>query len=257
MKKIVIFFLALVLLTPSFAFPGMFTFKAGLFIPRAQSDLWDDEFLYMDFTKANYQTTNFGFAYEYFLTRQLSLVIGVDSYNKNKGGSWVDYVGRADLYYDPDLRDWLDFAYPKDYVDYDFIPYHSFNVSITPIQVSFKLTPLGRRGKFIPYIGGGVGLYIWSVRIQGDWIDLNDEWWDLDEDIPIYPIYLSNTRDDNKISTGFHAFLGIMFPVARRITFEVEFKYNQAQGKLEAFQDFLEPFDLSAYQISLGLNYWF
>ena len=247
MKKSLILFTALILLTPSYVFSGIFTFKAGLFIPRAQSDLWEDEFYYMDFTKTNYQNTNFGFCYEYFLTKQLSLVLGIDSYNKNKGGNWIDYVGYS--------FDEGDFAYPSDY-EGDFIPYHSFNVSITPIQVSFKLTPLGRKGKFIPYVGGGAGLYIWSVRLQGDWIDLNDEWWDLEEDIPIYPIYFSDTRDESKISTGFHLFGGVMFPVARRISLEVEFKYSQAQGKLKAFQGF-EPFDLSAYQISLGLNYWF
>jgi hypothetical protein len=48
-----------------------------------------------------------------------------------------------------------------------------------------------------------------------------------------------------------------MVPFTKRMTFEVEFKYNRAQGELkEAFEGF-EPFDLSAYQISLGMNYWF
>jgi hypothetical protein len=48
-----------------------------------------------------------------------------------------------------------------------------------------------------------------------------------------------------------------MVPFTRRMTFEVEFKYNRAQGELKrAFEGF-EPFDLSAYQVSLGLNYWF
>jgi hypothetical protein len=45
--------------------------------------------------------------------------------------------------------------------------------------------------------------------------------------------------------------------VANKISFEAEFKYNFAKGELtEAFEGF-EPFDLSGYQISVGLNYWF
>lgn len=165
MKKSLILITALILLMPSYVFSGIFTFKAGLFIPRAQSDLWEDEFMYMDLTKANYQTTNFGFCYEYFLTKQISLVLGLDGYNRNKLGSWENYVG----YFHYTLGETTDFAFPDDY-EGEFIPSHLFNVSITPIQVSLKLTPLGRKGKFIPYIGRGAGIYIWSVRLQGDWI---------------------------------------------------------------------------------------
>lgn len=257
MKKSLILFLTLIFLTPSLVFSGVFTFKAGLFIPRAKSDLWKTEFENMSFNKTNYQTTNFGFSYEYFLTREMSLAISVDSYTKNKSGNYKDYVGIS--FVDGD------FAFPNDY-EGEFIPYHSFNVSITPIQVSLKLTPMGRRGKLIPYLGGGAGLYLWSVRIYGDLIDFSDEWLyydpDLDADISVFPIELVDAREDNRITIGYHAFVGIMFPVARRITFEAEFKYNIVKGNFRtdperiAFEGF-ERFDLSGYQISLGLNYWF
>jgi len=252
MKKSLILFFALILLAPSLVFSNIFSFKAGMFFPRAQSDLWTMEFDQMDFNRNNYQTTNFGFAYEYFLTREMSLVIGVDSYSKNKVGTYVDYVGIS-------LVDG-DFAFPiEDYVE-DFFPAHSFNVSITPIQLSLKLTPMGRKGKFIPYIGGGVGLYLWNVRLNGDKVDFDDVWVYVPDNIYVYAIksvFPPDGVEDNRISFGYHAFGGIMVPFTRRMTFEVEFKYNRAQGELkEAFEGF-ELFDLSGYQISLGLNYWF
>jgi len=248
MKKSLIFLLALIFLTPSFAFSNIFTFKTGLFIPRAQSDLWTTEFENMSFSKTNYTTTNFGFAYEYFLTREVSVVLGLDSYSKNKGGSYVDYVGI-------ELVDG-DFAFPTDYME-DFFPTHIFNISITPIQLSLKLTPMGRTGKFIPYVGGGVGLYLWNVRLNGDLVDFDDVWVYVPDGIDIYPITTVDAWESNRISFGYHAFGGIMVPFTKRMTFEVEFKYNVAKGELkEAFEGF-EPFDLSAYQISLGLNYWF
>ncbi|NIO49105.1 MAG: outer membrane beta-barrel protein [Candidatus Aminicenantes bacterium] len=248
MKKSLILFLALIFLAPSLAFSGIFTFKAGLFIPRAQSDLWTTEFDQMTFNKSHYNTTNFGFAYEYFLTREVSVVLGVDSYSKNKVGTYVDYVGI-------ELVDG-DFAFPTDYLE-DFYPAHVFNVSITPIQLSAKFTPTGRKGKFIPYLGGGVGLYLWNVRLNGDLIDFDDVWVYVPDDIDIYPIISVDAWESNRISFGYHAFAGIMVPFTKRMSFEAEFKYNRAQGELkEAFLDF-EPFDLSAYQISLGLNYWF
>ncbi|MCK4363524.1 MAG: hypothetical protein KAW85_01870, partial [Candidatus Aminicenantes bacterium] len=217
-------------------------------IPRAQSDLWTTEFENMTFSKTNYTTTNFSFAYEYFLTREVSVVLGIDSFSKNKVGSYVDYVGI-------ELVDG-DFAFPNDYME-DFFPTHVFNISITPIQLSLKLTPMGRTGKFIPYVGGGVGLYLWNVRLNGDMVDFDDVWEYVPDGIDIYPITTVDAWESNRISFGYHAFGGIMVPFTKRMTFEVEFKYNVARGELkEAFEGF-EPFDLSAYQISLGMNYWF
>jgi len=252
MKKSLILLLALIFLTPSLAFSNIFTFKAGLFIPRAQSDLWTIEFENMSFSKTDYMTTNFGFAYEYFLTREASLVIGVDSYSKNKVGRYVDFAGIQLVE--------GDFAFPIEDYEEHFPPTHSFNVSITPIQLSLKLTPMGRKGKFIPYVGGGVGLYLWTVRLNGDWVDFDDVWLFEDDNIDIYAIksvFPPEGEERNRISFGYHVFGGVMVPFTQRMTFEVEFKYNRAQGELkEAFEGF-EPFDLSAYQISLGLNYWF
>jgi opacity protein-like surface antigen len=249
MKKSLILFLALIFLIPSLAFSNIFTFKAGLFIPRAQSDLWTTEFENMSFSKTNYTTTNFGFAYEYFLTREASLVIGVDSYSKNKFGSYEGLVGF-------ELIEGY-FAFPIEDYEGNFFPAHAFNISITPIQLSLKLTPMGRTGKFIPYVGGGVGLYLWNIRLNGDLVDFDDVWEYEPDGIDIYPITTVDAWESNRISFGYHAFGGVMVPFTKRMTFEVEFKYNRAQGELkEAFEGF-EPFDLSAYQISLGLNYWF
>jgi opacity protein-like surface antigen len=249
MKKSLILLLALIFFTPSFAFSNIFTFKAGLFIPRAQSDLWTTEFENMSFSKTNYTTTNFSFAYEYFLTREVSVVLGIDSYSKNKFGSYEGLVGF-------ELIEGY-FAFPIEDYEGNFFPAHAFNISITPIQLSLKLTPMGRTGKFIPYVGGGVGLYLWNVRLNGDLVDFDDVWVYVPDGIDIYPITTVDAWESNRISFGYHAFGGIMVPFTKRMTFEVEFKYNRAQGELkEAFEGF-EPFDLSAYQISLGLNYWF
>jgi hypothetical protein len=219
----------------------------GYYFPQGGSDLWEEEFLNMDFTKTDFTHSSFSFAYEYFLSRQLSLMLGIEGYSKQKSGFYRDYVGYQDV-----DGDW---AYPNDF-EGDFIPGHVFSVSSTPIQLSLKLTPMGRKGKVIPYIGGGVGLYIWSVRLQGDLVDFEDVWVDQDFNIDVYPIVFVDARDENKFAIGFHGFGGIMVPVASRISLEAEVKYNRATGNLENFLDF-EPFDLGGLQISFGINYWF
>lgn len=254
MKKNLILILAVILLAPGLVFSDMVTFKVGYFIPRAKSDLWEIEFENMTFNRSNYQNTNFSFSYEYFLAREISIVLGIDTYYKNKAGTYLDYVGET--------IDGFDYAF-----DYgEGLPIsHVFNVSITPIQLSLKLTPMGRREKFIPYVGGGVGLYIWSVRLQGDMIDFSDEeiFYDpsIDENVIGLGVYPTDAREENRLTFGYHAFGGIMIPMGRRITIDVEFKYNIVKGNFSddpeiGFEGFA-PFDLGGYQISVGFNYWF
>jgi len=249
MKKFILSMI-LILLVPCLGFSDLVTFKVGYFIPRASSDLWIDEFDQMDFAKSDFTSSNFGFSYEYFFTSQISFAISVDGYSRKKVGAYVDYVGIT--------FDEGDFAFPSDF-EGDFAISHVFDVSITPIQLSLKLTPLGRKGRIIPYVGGGVGVYLWNVRLQGDIIDFDDEWIYEDEDfiISIFPVKLTDAREDNKLKIGYHAFGGLMFPIANRISIEAEIKYNFVEGALtEGFEGF-EDFDLSGYQFSVGLNYWF
>lgn len=248
MKKNLLVSILVVLILPGLTFADLISFKIGYFIPRAQSDLWETEFENLDLTRTNFQASNFAFTYEYFLSRHLSLALSIDGYSKAKVGAYRDFVGYSD-----EDGDW---AYPDEFTG-EFQPSHTFNVSITPVQVSLLLAPMGRGTKMIPYIGGGVGLYLWNIRLQGDLIDFSDPWYDTLNDAVIYPIYFTDAREENKISFGYHVLGGITFPIAKQVSIGGEFKYNVAKGNLtEAFEGF-EPFDLTGYTISLGLNYWF
>ena len=119
MKRKLILLTALFLLVPGLIFSNAVSFKVGYFIPRAQSDLWEIELDQMTFNKSNFQNTNFCFAYEYFFTRQISVVLGIDSYSKNKVGNYLDVVGisRSSLGTD------IDFAFPEEYYFGDFVHY--------------------------------------------------------------------------------------------------------------------------------------
>ncbi len=250
MKKHFIILFALILCLPGFVFSDLVSFKVGFFIPRAMSDLWEEEFLNMSFMKSEFQNTNFGFGYEYFVSREFSLILGVEGFTKNKSGIYNDYVGE-----DIDSEGYA-FDYGQGYPIS-----HVFSVSITPVHASLKFTPLGRKGKIIPFAGGGFSAYLWTVRLQGDMIDFNagEEFIDLDLDAVVigYPIYPVDAREENKISFGFHVFGGVMLPVANRISLEGEVRYSRATGTLkDAFIGF-EPFDLGGITISVGLNYWF
>ena len=249
MKKIGMILLLLVLVFPGLVYSDFVTFKIGYFFPRAGSDLWTTEFENMTFEKTDFTGSIFGFAYEYFVSREIAIQFSVDGYSKQKSGVYMEWDGLDDY----DGR----WAYPRETLPMvDFIPQHLYSVSVTPIQMNVKFTPLGRAQKIIPYVGAGVGLYIWSVRIQGDIVDLDDPWEDIDLGVIVHPIYIADIRDENKLAFGFQGLAGVIFPLASRISFEGEFKYNFAKGTLDKFIAF-ERFDLSGLQICLAMNYWF
>jgi opacity protein-like surface antigen len=254
MKKTIGLTAVLIFLLPCLGFSHAISVRLGYFVPRAgtDSELWTIEFENMDFTKTNFQNAILGFSYEHFLTRELSLVFGFDGYSQSRYGFYRDFVGYS--------FEEGDFAFPLEY-EGDFDIGHGFSTSITPIQASIKVAPLGRRSGLIPYLGGGVTLFIWGVKLQGSMIDFADDSWVYEDpdygDVQIYPIYETNAREETQFAVGYHAFAGLMIPFARRVAFEAEFKYNFGKGKLnDAFEGF-NNFDLSGFQISLGINYWF
>jgi hypothetical protein len=89
---------------------------------------------------------------------------------------------------------------------------------------------------------------------------MEDEYIDYETGDPVmgFAVFTGQSRETSKLSIGYHAFGGFMYAFANRITLEAEFKYNFAEGKVESksFRD-IGPFDLSGYQISLGINYWY
>jgi opacity protein-like surface antigen len=259
MKKKIIIALAALIAFSSLGFGNTISFKVGYYIPSLKSDFWDNEFANMNFTKSNFQNAVFAFSYEFFLTKELSFVIGVDTYNKNKTGYYRDYVGIQ-------FSDG-DFAFHAQYYDGDYTPSHRLNVSVTPLQFSIKIAPLGRRSKIIPYIGAGVGIYLWSVRMQGDLVDFSDEWiYDSPDGYSdaVYPIYAVDAMEGQnfgRIAIGFQGFAGLQIPIANRLTLELEGKYSYAKGKMgtdpnDGFHGFA-PLDLGGVTFSLGINYWF
>lgn len=249
MKRILMILLVLLLFSPNFVFSDIATFRIGYFFPRANGELWVTEFENMSFTKTQIAGSIFGFSYEYFITNQVGIQFNIEGYSKQKNGFYVGFVSRQ---YGTDI-----WAYPDTYIG-DNVPAHLFSVSITPVQLSIKISPMGRKQSIIPFIGGGVGLYISSVRLQGDIIIFSEEYIDEGEEgMPIvYPVKYRDIRDDNRLAVGFHALGGIMAPIGNRISLEGEVKYNFAKVTMNNFIGF-DKFDLSGLQLSLGFNYWF
>ena len=261
MKRPWILIAAVVLLLPSLGLANTLTVRLGYFIPGfkdfegTRNSLQAIEFDQMSFLKRDFYEGVLGVTYDYFINRQLSLSLSVDTYNKSKAGYYLDYVGY-------DFEEGT-FAFPLEYDSEDaFSIVHNLSVSITPVILSVKIAPLGRRNKIVPYLGAGAGVYFWSISMRGEIVDFSDEWIYEDPDygdVPIYGVAITNARE-SRISFGYQAFAGIMVPIAQRLTIDVGAVYNAGRGKFKnreyGFEGF-DDFDLGGITIAAGINYWF
>jgi len=257
MKKRLIIALAALVAFGSLGFADTISLKLGYYMPGLSSDFWSTEMANMNFRKSDFYGASFAFSYELFLNRYLSLVFGLDTYTRTRTAYYRDYVGLQ-------FTDG-DFAFPAKYYNGDFTPAHTVSVTATPIQVSVKIAPLGRRAKVIPYFGGGVAFYLWSLRMSGDMIDFSDPWTYTDGNYvdTVYPIYTVDVVDRNygRITLGAQAFAGVEIPIGPRWTLQLEGKYSYARGKLgtdpnSGFTGFA-PLDLGGLNLSAGFTYWF
>lgn len=257
MKKTTVLVVGLLLLVPSLAFCDWFSLRVGYFWPGAPTNvathpnsLWAIEFDQMSYKMSDYANWSWGAGYDYFLNKNINLSFTVDYWHNYDAGFYLDWVGSS--------FDEGEFALPYElYEGYDIV--HSFNVSSTPLQVSLKFLPLGRRSKVIPFIGGGGSLVFWSVSMYGDMVNFSDPWVYTDPvlgDVDIYPIEYVNGHEHGT-SFGWHAFGGFQIPIGYRTTIEAEGRY---QGVKAHFNDWFvgfEDFDLSGWGVNVSLSYWF
>jgi opacity protein-like surface antigen len=265
MKKLIVLAAGLALIVPTLAFADSFSLRVGYFMPRALSSsyltlhpnsLWFVEFDQMTFALKDFRGGTLGASYERFFGPNLSLVLGVDTFSRRRLGDYWDY-DQTEF-----TEGWFAFPVdlePADIPDWYYIS-HSFRVSSTPVTLSVKLAPLGRKTKLIPFVGGGAGLYFWNTSLYGEMVDFSDPWIYTDPilgDIDIFPVISINSREKG-MAVGYHAFAGLQFPIGYRATIDAEVRYNWAKGKFDdgLLVDF-DDFDLGGLALTVGFSYWF
>jgi hypothetical protein len=259
MKKLAIIAAGFLLLVPSLAFSDSISIRLGFYLPRALTNsylnthpdsLWTIELDQMSFAPKDYNGGIIGISYDYFASKNISLALSVDGYNKSNFGFYNDWVLNT-------LTEG-DFAFPFEfYLGNDIL--HSFRVSITPVELSLKLLPLGRRAKIIPYVGGGASMVFYGVRMFGDMVNFSDAFIYPDPDlgdVTIYPVESVNSRDRGT-AFGWHAFGGIQVPIGFRATIEAEVRYRAAKGQLGGLFQGFDDLELGGLALTAGISYWF
>jgi opacity protein-like surface antigen len=259
MKKLTILALGLLILIPSLAFSDSISLRLGYYMPKALSNsylnahpdsLWTIEFDQMSFIPKDYRGGMVGIGYDYFVSRNVSLALSVDAYNKSQVGFYNDWVVNS-------LTEG-DFAFPFEFYEGGDIV-HSFRVTITPVELSLKFLPFGRRTRVIPFVGGGVTMVFYGAHMFGDMVNFSDPWIYTDPDlgdVDIYPVESVNSRERGT-AFGWHAFGGIQVPIGYRATIEAEARYRAAKGQFNGLFQGFDDFELGGLALTVGVSYWF
>jgi opacity protein-like surface antigen len=94
---------------------------------------------------------------------------------------------------------------------------------IIPIEFAVHFLPAGRNVAVSPYVGGGVGAYVWKYREQGLFF--------IDPNNPNAGFRQGIATSDNT-DFGWHVEGGVSFPISHAVSILGEAKYFQVQGDL-------------------------
>ena len=236
MKKTIILIAALILLLPALGFSDMLTIRLGYYMPQAVTDsylashpdsLWAIEFGQTSLRPSDYRGSILGLGYEFFVSSRVSVALSVDYFDHENGGFYTSYVSNQ-------LNEGV-YAFPSNlYSGSDIL--QTFHVSMVPVELSLKLSPLGRRTRFIPYVGGGLGAYFVHAAIFGSIIDFSQPATYADPilgNITVYPVQ-GAAISETKLTLGGHAFAGVEFPIGYRMTLEAEARYRRSPRQGDA-----------------------
>jgi hypothetical protein len=148
MKARIALLLCLLLLGSVTADAASVAFRVGQYAPRGKSDLWFEneetfDFLVSDF---NYPFGGVEFAIE--LNEFVDFAFGVDVYSRRVTTNYRDFV-RDD--------------------GTEII--HDARLTVVPVTSGVRFLPLGKFHVVVPYVTGGLGLYPYEYREEGEFID--------------------------------------------------------------------------------------
>lgn len=223
MKK-TIGILGALLLTAAAAGAESVSVKLGYYVPRAQSDLWEQNFENLTADRSDFRGFTLTVEADHFVGDHLNIGGGTGVYEKR--------VITRDREFE--------------FTDGGTIR-QELKLTVIPVEGYLKVFPAGRELPVIPYFGGGAGIYLWRYEESGDFV--------------IYrstdPRLISGTYFTETISPAVHIRTGVSIPVGRN-TIDAEFKYVWAEGNLSSdFDPDFEPFDLGGMQVSAGFSFWF
>jgi opacity protein-like surface antigen len=199
-------------------------FQVGFYRPDGSSGYWRDKELEFTGRAGDFEDWSFGLDYQRFLTERLALT-----------ASSFFYEGGADQSY-------------LDFVDEFGVPItHATTLEMGTLEVGLVFRFLSRDAPVIPYLGAAGGLYAWTLRESGDFIDFGAR----PEEI------FTGTFEADGDTFGWSWMLGLEIPINRNWSINLEGRFRDARDELGGDFKGFGTLDLSGKDYRAGLSWGF
>jgi hypothetical protein len=200
------------LLAPSTSFAQQsLNLSIGGFVPRGESSRDEEDVLVnnlccidnpLAFNVGDFRGGSIGIEYLAGMGEFFDAGLGVGYYRRNVNSVYADLINSNGREIEQNLR-----------------------LRITPFTATIRFLPMGRSNAVQPYVGGGIGVFNWRYREQGEWVD------------PFDNAIFRGTFVANGTSTGPVILGGIRIPLGAW-SFGGEVKWQDAKGDLPADMEF-------------------
>ena len=95
-----------------------------------------------------------------------------------------------------------------------------FKLRMVPVSATIRFLPLGRGARIEPYVGAGLGVFVWRYTETGEFIDDN------------FDIFRDRFEDDGT-AVGPLVFGGVRLPMTHNFSIGGEVRYQRAEGELD------------------------
>jgi opacity protein-like surface antigen len=194
-------------------------FRLGAFAPRIDSALWADNFETFTIERGDFDAVIGGVEVGVELSDHADLSFGVETSSKTVLSMYRDFVrdDGTEILQDLSLR-------------------------TTPITVGVRVFPISKTQRVLPYVTGGAAFYVYEYREEGEFVDLDTL--DIFGDVFV----------DRGVAYGAYLGAGVELGVTDRVFGLAE--YRRHWGRASHGDDFdgFGGFDLSANEVSFGVN---
>jgi hypothetical protein len=198
---------------------GSIAFRIGQFKPRGESDLWWENEEFFDFLVSDFNYPFGGVEFAFEINEFVDVAFGVDAYSRRVTTNYREFV-RDD--------------------GTEII--HDTRLTVVPITTGVRFLPLGKFQVVSPYVTGGLGLYPYEYREEGEFIDF-----------ATFDILGAAFRDRG-VGFGTYAAAGLEVTLTRGFLLFGEARWHWVWADHgEDFRDFGD-FDLNARQLTFGFT---
>ncbi|MBN2420524.1 MAG: hypothetical protein JXL81_14130 [Deltaproteobacteria bacterium] len=206
--------------------------RAGIFDPKADSDLFDMVTEELTLKKSDFRAFNLGVDIGFSMNRRLDIVVSLDHSTETESSEF------------------------RDYVDEDgFAITQSTKFSQTPLTagIRFLIIPRGREiGKYswlpnpvVPYLSAGAGILWYEFKQHGDFVDFST--------LDIF----SATLDSSDETLAGYLGCGTEFNIFKGANLNLDFRYYLADDGLGGDFVGFDAIELGGYRLTAGIQWHF